>query len=180
MLKKCYIDDKVRRLTGSPYLIQQQTNAFYHFNSQQMQKRETRQAVNMYQKLKEKRRQMKRNCIPTDNIEYSATCKTIRRKMKEDIRKQEEKHIIEAIEKSKAWNEQDKSNAWRKANSFLLWKKMGRTFMIKIDLWRDVSSSTKNWIYQEELQLTNTHIVIQLRHLPLTHHPYDNQKLRHQ
>ena len=41
--------------------------------------------------LREKRRQMKRNGTPTDNIEYSEICKAIRRKMKEDIRKHDEK-----------------------------------------------------------------------------------------
>ena len=52
--------------------------------------------------LREKRRQMKRNGTPTDNIEYSEICKAIRRKMKEDIRKHDEKHIIKAIENSKS------------------------------------------------------------------------------
>ena len=52
--------------------------------------------------LREKRRQMKRNGTPTDNIEYSEICKAIRRKMKEDIRKHDEKQIIEAIENSKS------------------------------------------------------------------------------
>ena len=52
--------------------------------------------------LREKRRQMKRNGTPTDNIEYSEICKAIRRKMKEDIRKHEEKQIIEVIENRKS------------------------------------------------------------------------------
>ena len=51
--------------------------------------------------LIEKRRQMKRNGTPTENIEYSELCKAIRRKMKEDILKHDKKQIIEAIEKSK-------------------------------------------------------------------------------
>ena len=45
---------------------------------------------------------MKRNGTPTDNIEYSEIFKTIRRKMKEDIRKHDEKQIIKAIENSKS------------------------------------------------------------------------------
>ena len=45
---------------------------------------------------------MKRNGTPADNIEYSEICKAIWRKMKEDIRKQDEKQIIEAIENSKS------------------------------------------------------------------------------
>ena len=44
---------------------------------------------------------MKRNGIPTDNIKYSEICKAIRRRVKEDIRKYDEKQIIEAIENSK-------------------------------------------------------------------------------
>ena len=40
---------------------------------------------------------MKRNGIPTENIEYFEICKAIRRKMKEDIHKHDEKQIIEAI-----------------------------------------------------------------------------------
>ena len=42
------------------------------------------------------------NGTPTDNIEYSDICKAIRPKMKEDIRKQDKKHIIEAIENNKS------------------------------------------------------------------------------
>ena len=45
---------------------------------------------------------MKRNGTPTDNIEYSEICNVIRRKMKENIRKHDEKQIIEAIENSKS------------------------------------------------------------------------------
>ena len=52
--------------------------------------------------LREKHRQMKRNGTPTDHIEYSEICKAIRRQMKEDIRKHDEKQIIEAIENSKS------------------------------------------------------------------------------
>ena len=52
--------------------------------------------------LREKRRQMKRNGTPTDNIEYSEICKAIRQKMKEDICKHDEKQIIEIIENSKS------------------------------------------------------------------------------
>ena len=52
--------------------------------------------------LRGKRRQMKRNGTPTDNVEYSEICKAIRRKMKEAIRKHDEKQIIEAIENSKS------------------------------------------------------------------------------
>ena len=52
--------------------------------------------------LREKRRQMKSNGTPTDNIEYSEICKAIRRKMKEDIHKHDEKQIIEAIENSES------------------------------------------------------------------------------
>ena len=44
---------------------------------------------------------MKRNGTPTDNIEYSENCNAIRRKIKEDIRKHDEKQIIEVIENSK-------------------------------------------------------------------------------
>ena len=51
--------------------------------------------------LRERRRQMKRNDTSTGNIAYSEICKAIRRKMKEDIRKHDEKQIIEAIENSK-------------------------------------------------------------------------------
>ena len=45
---------------------------------------------------------MKRNGKPTDNIEYSEICKTVQWKMKEDIRKCDEKQIIEAIENNKS------------------------------------------------------------------------------
>ena len=45
---------------------------------------------------------MKRNGTPTDNIEYSDICKAIRQKMREDIRKHDDKQIIEAIEHSKS------------------------------------------------------------------------------
>ena len=45
---------------------------------------------------------MKRNGTPTDNIEYSEICKVIRRKRKEDIRKQDEKQIVAAIENRKS------------------------------------------------------------------------------
>ena len=41
-------------------------------------------------------------------------------------------------------------------------------------------NSTKNCLDQEELQLTKTHMMIQQRSPPLTHHPYYDQKLRHQ
>ena len=61
--------------------------------------------------LREKRRQMTRNCTPVDNIEYSEICKAIRRKMKEDIGKPREKQIIEAIENSKVWNKQARSRS---------------------------------------------------------------------
>ena len=52
--------------------------------------------------LRGKRRQMKTNGTPTDNIEYSEIYKAIRQKMKERIRKHDEKQIIEAIENSKS------------------------------------------------------------------------------
>ena len=52
--------------------------------------------------LREKRRQMKSNGTPTDNIEYSEICKAIRRKIKEDIRKHDKQQIIKAIENSKS------------------------------------------------------------------------------
>ena len=52
-------------------------------------------------RLREKRRQMKRNGTPTD-IKYSKICKAVERKMREDIRKHNEKQIIEAIENSKS------------------------------------------------------------------------------
>ena len=52
--------------------------------------------------LREKRRQMKRNGTPTDNSGYAAICKAIRRKMKEDFRKHDEKQMIEALENSKS------------------------------------------------------------------------------
>ena len=52
--------------------------------------------------LRERRRQMKRNGTPMDNIEYSEICKAIKQKMKENIRKYDEKQIIEAIENSKS------------------------------------------------------------------------------
>ena len=45
---------------------------------------------------------MKRNGTLSDNIEYSEICKAFRRKMKEDIRKHDEKQITEAIENSKS------------------------------------------------------------------------------
>ena len=63
--------------------------------------------------LREKCRQMKRNGTSTDNIEYSEICKVIRRKMKEDIHKHDEKQIIEATEnkQQKSWNKQDRSSA---------------------------------------------------------------------
>ena len=51
--------------------------------------------------LREKRRQRKRNDIPTHIIEYSEICKAIQRKMNEDIRKHDEKQITQAIENSK-------------------------------------------------------------------------------
>ena len=40
--------------------------------------------------------------IPRDRIGYSEICKGIRRKMKEDIRKHDEKQIIKAIDNSKS------------------------------------------------------------------------------
>ena len=41
--------------------------------------------------LREKRRQMMRNSKPPDNIEYSEICKASRRKMKDNIRKYDER-----------------------------------------------------------------------------------------
>ena len=41
-------------------------------------------------------------CFLKNSIEYSEICKAIRRKMKEDIRKHDEKQIIEGIENSKS------------------------------------------------------------------------------
>ena len=52
--------------------------------------------------LREKHRKMKRNGTPTDSIDYSEIYKAIRREMKEDIRKHDEKYIIEAIESRKS------------------------------------------------------------------------------
>ena len=46
---------------------------------------------------RDKCRQKKRNCVPTDNVEYPQICKVIRQKKKEDIRKYDETQIIEAI-----------------------------------------------------------------------------------
>ena len=64
--------------------------------------------------LREKRRQMKRNGTPTDNIEYSEICKAIQPKMKEDIRKHDKKQIIEAIENSKSLKQSKTETALRK------------------------------------------------------------------
>ena len=62
--------------------------------------------------LREKRRQMKRNGTSTDNIEYSEICKAIRRKMKEDIRKHDEKQIIKPYrEHSKSLKQARQSSA---------------------------------------------------------------------
>ena len=50
----------------------------------------------------------------TTNI--SEICKAIRQKIKENIRKHDEKQIIGAIENSKVWNKQDRSSAYGKVN----------------------------------------------------------------
>lgn len=50
--------------------------------------------------LMERRRQMKRDGIPAQRIEYSEICKLIRRKMKEDICNYNVKEIEEAIDKN--------------------------------------------------------------------------------
>ena len=52
--------------------------------------------------LKEKYQQIKGTGKPMNNIEYSEICKAIRRRMKEDTRKHDEKQIIEVTENSKS------------------------------------------------------------------------------
>jgi len=49
-------------------------------------------------RLMEKRRKMKRDGIGIQNVEYTETCKTIRKKMREDIRKYNTLKIHETIE----------------------------------------------------------------------------------
>ena len=57
---------------------------------------------------------MKRNGTSTENIEYSEICKAIRRKMKEDIRRHDEKQIIEAIKNSKSLKQAKQKQRLRK------------------------------------------------------------------
>jgi len=52
--------------------------------------------------LMAKRRELKRKGTTRENIEYSETCKLIRRKLKEDIRKHDEKQIVETIENNRS------------------------------------------------------------------------------
>ena len=82
--------------------------------------------------LREERRQMKRNGIPTDIIEYSEMYKAIRRKMKEGIHKHDEKHVIKAIENSKSLKTTRQKQCLGKGQLISIMKKMGRTSMIKI------------------------------------------------
>ena len=57
---------------------------------------------------------MKKNGTPTDNIEYSDICTAIRRKIKEDICKHNEKLIIKAIENSKSLKQaRQKQRLWK-------------------------------------------------------------------
>ncbi|XP_072016969.1 uncharacterized protein [Amphiura filiformis] len=58
--------------------------------------------------LLEKRRYMKRDGIGIQNIEYSETCKTIRKKMREDIRKFNTRKIKETIENNRSLKKTNK------------------------------------------------------------------------
>ena len=49
----------------------------------------------------EKRRKMKRSGIDIQHIEYTETCKTIRHRMKEEIRSYDEEQQLKALENSK-------------------------------------------------------------------------------
>ena len=77
---------------------------------------------------------MKRNGTPTDNIEYSEICKAIRRKMKEDIRKHDEKQIIEAIgEKQKSETSKTEAVLRERPTHFYYGRRWDSTFMIKTE-----------------------------------------------
>ncbi|XP_072033242.1 uncharacterized protein [Amphiura filiformis] len=58
--------------------------------------------------LLEKRRNMKRDGIGIQNIEYTETCKTIRKKMREDIRKFNTRKIKETIENNRSLKKTNK------------------------------------------------------------------------
>ena len=51
--------------------------------------------------LREKRRQMKRSGTDVQNIEYVETCKTIRRRVAEEIRACNEERQLQALKKHK-------------------------------------------------------------------------------
>ena len=74
---------------------------------------------------------MKRNGTPMDNIEYSEICKTVRQKMKEDIRKHDKKQLIKAIENNTSLKQARQKQYLGKGQ--LIWKKMGCIFMIKTE-----------------------------------------------
>ena len=52
--------------------------------------------------LRERRRKMKRNSTPMENIKNVEICQAIRRNMTEETRKHDEKQISKASEKSKS------------------------------------------------------------------------------
>ena len=83
--------------------------------------------------LRERRRQMKRNGTPTYNIGYSEICKAVRRKVKADIYKHDEKQIIEAIENSKSLKKTRQKQRLGKNEFILSGKKTGHTGMIKTE-----------------------------------------------
>ena len=116
---------------------------------------------------------MKRNGTPTDSIEYSEICKAIRRMMKEDIRKHDEKHIIKAIENSKSLKQARQKQRLGKGQLISIMEEDDTHI-------HDKNRIVKNCINQEELQLTKTRAMIEQRPLTMMHHPYYHQKLRHQ
>ena len=131
--------------------------------------------------LREKRRQIKRNGTPTDNIEYSEICKAIRRKMKEDIRKHDEKQIIKAIDYSKSLKQARQKQRLGTGQLISIMEEdethihdKDRILMRSVELYEEL------YINREELQMTKTRVMIEQRPLVLTHHPYYHQKLRHQ
>ena len=123
---------------------------------------------------------MKRNGTPTDSIEYSEICKAIRRKMKEDIRKHDEKQIIEAIENSKSLKQARQKQRLGKGQLISIMEEDGTHIHDKDRIVKRCVDSMKNCIDQDELQLTNTCVMFEQRPLALTHRPYYDQKLRHQ
>ena len=76
---------------------------------------------------------MKRNGTPTDNIEYSEICKAIRRKMKEDIPKHDEKQIIQGIENSKSLKQARQKQCLGKGQLISITEEDEITFMIKTE-----------------------------------------------